>query len=159
METSTKVLLVACFVLVAILGFMIGVLVKLEESQLKPLVSINGGDGSSSPQVSTVEGAEWHEIATFTGSGDDYQCFTIEGSKFKVVMSAVPMITYQPNTIQLDIIKDGEVIATRSLEWGATEYPDRKREIIEIPYGPGTYCIRVYTVDIENWQVTIWDYY
>lgn len=159
MEKATKILLVTCFILVALLGFMAGII--FTEFPLKnPILSLEIGEPSQEGSFpSTVEGAEWHESAVFKGSGDDYRCFNIQGDKFKVVMSAVPMITYQPNTMQVDLIKDNSILATETIEWGATESPDRKREIIEVTGGPGTYCIRVYAVDLENWQITIWDYY
>lgn len=162
METTTKILLVTCFILVALLGFMTGILLKVfDEPPLRPLRTIttptDTKEGVSVPSAGDLP--EWHEITTFTGSGNDYRCFNIQGEKFKVVMSAVPMITYHPNTMEVDVIKDGNIVAAETLEWGATESPDLKRKIIEVTNGPGTYCVRVYAVDLENWRITIWDYY
>ncbi|HHV75476.1 MAG TPA: hypothetical protein GXX41_12755 [Thermoanaerobacterium sp.] len=158
MENTTKILIVTCFILVAFLGFMTGILLQVSDEL--PIRTITVPQDTKEERVTpSAELPEWHEIATFTGSNDDYRCFNIQGEKFKVVMSAVPMITYQPNTMQVEVIKDGSIVATKTLEWGATESPDMKREIIEVTSGPGTYCLGVYAVDLENWQITIWDYY
>lgn len=159
MENATKILLVICFILVALLGFMTGIMLQVStEFPLGNPIPKMGEPSQWGLFTSTSE-AEWHELATFKGSSDDHRCFNIQGDKFKIVMSAVPMITYQPNTMQVYVIKDNSIVAAKSIEWGATEYPNRKREIIEVTSGPGTYCIMVYTVDLENWQITIWDYY
>lgn len=158
LEQATKILLIVCFILVAILGFISGIIYT--EFHLRNPISPKIEKPSNGGLIpSTDEGAEWHELGTFQGSDDDYRCFNIQGDKFKVVMSAVPMITYQPNSMQVDVIKDNSIVATKTIEWGATEYPNKKREIIEVTSGPGKYCIMVYSVDLENWQVTIWDYY
>ncbi|HIH64069.1 MAG TPA: hypothetical protein HA285_00435 [Methanothermobacter thermautotrophicus] len=156
MDRETKIVLVVCFVLVAALGLTSGMLmnrvtepgsekITYTSEEVKP-----PGDGQI-PQ--------WHRVAAFTGSGDDYQCFTIRGSKFMVVMSATPMINYDINIMTVDVLRDGAGIATDTIDWGPTESPKSKTRRIEVSGGPGTYCVSVYSTELESWKVTIWDYY
>ncbi|MDI6882489.1 MAG: hypothetical protein AB7S37_06525 [Methanobacteriales archaeon] len=74
-------------------------------------------------------------------------------------MSATPIINYDINIMTVDVLKDGSGIATDTIDWGPTESPKSKTRRIEVSNGPGTYCIRVYSTELESWKVTIWDYY
>jgi hypothetical protein len=127
-----KILLVICFVLVAALGLTSGMLIKLVTEPRNENVIY------TSKEVKPPEDAqipEWHKVATFTGSGDDYECFTIRGSKFLVIMSATPIINYDINIMTVDVLKDGSGIATDTIDWGPTESPKSKTRRIESQMG------------------------
>lgn len=154
MDNTTKVLIVACFVLIGSLGFLSGVFLKRSTVDHYD-VTIEGDEGvTGSPQ-----GPSWHRVMSFTGSGSDYRCVDIRGNKFKVVISAAPIINYDVNTVTVDVLRDGQILASGTADWGPTESPKRKKRMIEVSGGPGYYCISVYAYEIEDWEVTVWDYY
>ena len=81
---------------------------------------------------------EWHEVATFTGSADEYECFTITGSKFLVFISATPVINYDINIMTVNDLRDGVGIATDTIDWEPTKSPKSKTRRMKVSWGPGT---------------------
>lgn len=98
-------------------------------------------------------------MAVYTGSGAVNGTFSIQGSQFKVAMSAVPLITYQANYLDVTVGSGNNIVALDTLSWNATESPAKKEKGISISRGSGTYDISINPVDIKNYTVTVWEYY
>jgi len=146
LDKVTKILIVVCFVLIGSLGFLSGVFLKSKPGGDHYDVTIEGDDQGVTEDS---KGPSWHRVMSFAGTGSDYRYVNIEGNKFKVVVSAAPIINYDVNTLTVDVLRDGYALALETLEWGPTESPARKRKIIEVSGGPGYYSISVYAYEIE----------
>lgn len=151
MATSTKVLIIACIVLVAGLGLTIGILWQSNAANTPVSVSQSG------EQVTYK--ASWHEVASFTGTSNDYRTFQTKGQRFKVVMSATPLMNYATNSMSVDISNSNSILSSGSLDWGATDALTTKEKTIEITGPPGTYWVNVYANELESWTVKVYDYY
>lgn len=154
MSTSIKALIILCIILVVALGLTAGALFmnKGINSANAP-VSVN----QSSEQVTYQ--ADWHQVNSFSGSGDDYRTFGIKGQRFKVVISATPKLNYNTNFMNIDISGNGGVLASGNLNWGPNDALTSKEKNIEVTGPAGTYSSHVTTKDLQSWTVTIYDYY
>lgn len=153
MRTSTKVLIVVCIVLVVALGITAGALFLNKGTSNNNPVSVN----QSSEQVTAT--ADWHQLTSFSGSGDDFRTFQTKGQRFKVVMSATPQLNYNTNFMNVDISGNGQILASGNLNWNSTDALTTKEKTIEVTGSPGTYTSHVTTKDLQSWTVTIYDYY
>lgn len=150
MATSTKVLIIACIVLVAGLGLTIGLLWQTN--------SANPISVSQSGEQVTYK-ADWHEVASFSGTYNDYRSFQTKGQRFKVVLSATPLLNYATNSMSVDISNSNSMLSSGSLDWGASDALTTKEKTIEVTGPPGTYWVNVYANELESWTVKIYDYY
>jgi len=150
MATSTKVLIIACIVLVAGLGLAIGLLWQT-----------NSGTPVSVSQTGeqVTYKASWHEVTSFTGTYNDYRSFQTKGKRFKVVMSATPILNYDTNSMTVDIFSNNDILSSGSLDWGATDALTTKEKTIQLTGPPGTYWINIYALELESWTVKVYDYY
>jgi len=153
MKTSTKALIVVCIVLVVALGITAGALFLNKGTSNNNPVSVN----QSSEQVTST--ADWHQLTSFSGSGDDFRTFQTKGQRFKVVMSATPQLNYNTNFMNVDISGNGQILASGNLNWNSTDALTTKEKTIEVTGSPGTYTSHVTTKDLQSWTVTIYDYY
>jgi hypothetical protein len=155
LSSTSKILLVACIVLVLALGLTAGMLLSKndEVSVVNNTTTVN----QTQPQITYQ--ATWHEIQSYSGYSDDYMSFNTKGSKFKVVMSATPLASYNTNYMGIDISNTNNVLTSGSIDWTATESVNSKEKTIVVTSGPGTYWINVYTLDLDNWKVQVYDYY
>lgn len=159
MHTNVKVLIVICVVLIAVLGVAAGMLLQ-KPSQ----VVVTQANSTPSQQTSTQPyQPTWHKVAVYTGPGEDYGSFTIKGNQFKVTMSAVPAITYNVNYLNVYVYSGSTIgvnqVGYGTLSWTDTESPNKKEDSILVPYGNGVYTLDILPTDIENYAVTVWDYY
>jgi len=153
MSTSSKLLIVVCIVLVVVLGITAGTLFLNKGTSTNNPVSVN----QSAEKVTAT--ADWHQLTSFSGSGDDFRTFQTKGQRFKVVMSATPKMNYNTNFINVDIKGNDQILATGNLNWGSTDALTTKEKTIEVAGSPGTYNSHVTTKDLQSWTVTIYDYY
>jgi hypothetical protein len=156
MSTSTKLLIVAVIVLVAGLGLTSGVLLEMNKGVAAPNNTTNSV--TQSPTQVTYE-AKWHESSSFSGINNDYRSFNIKGSRFKVVMSAMPLLNYNTNSMSIDISNANNIITSGTIDWTPTESLSQKEKTIEVTSGPGTYRVNIFTKDLESWTVKLYDYY
>lgn len=156
MTNTTKLLIVAVIVLVGALGLISGIMLTMNNA--KPVnnqtnVSIN----QTNTQISS--NAEWHQITSLSGSTNDYRTFQTKGNKFKVEFSAFPIKNYNTNFMEVQIGNSNGVLSSGRVEWSSMEDLITKSKIIEVTGPPGTYWIRINTKDLDNWKVTIYDFY
>lgn len=159
MHTNVKVLIVICVVLIAVLGVAAGMLLQ-KPSQ----VVVTQANSTPSQQTSTQPyQPTWHKVAVYTGPGEDYGSFTIKGNQFKVTMSAVPAITYNVNYLNVYVYSGSTIgvnqVGYGTLSWTDTESPNKKETSILVSQGNGVYTLDILPTDIENYAVTVWDYY
>lgn len=155
MSSSTKLLIVVVVVLVAVLGIAAGALLTMNKgtTSANTPVSIN----QSSEQVTYK--ADWHQVTSFSGVGDNYRSFSIKGQRFKIVMSATPTMNYNTNFMNVDISGTSGIIGSGNLNWGPNDALSSKEKTVEVTGPSGTYYSQVRTKDLQSWTVTVYDYY
>ncbi|MCC7550819.1 MAG: zinc ribbon domain-containing protein [Methanobacterium sp.] len=155
MSSSTKLLIVVVVILVAVLGIAAGALMQMNQETTTANTPVSVSE--SSEQVTYK--ADWHQVTSFSGTGDDYRTFSIKGERFKIVMSATPTLNYNTNYMNLDIMGSSGTIGSGNLNWGPTDSLTTKEKTVEVTGNPGTYASDVTTKDLESWTVTVYDYY
>lgn len=143
---NVKPFIVICVILAVIGGSMMLQKHAVNTQQVAPATSL-----SNQPA--------WHQVATYTGPGRVNGTFSIQGSQFKVTMSAVPMFSSDTNFLDVVIGSRKFLVASGTLSWNLTENPDEKELQIPVSKGAGTYDIHIGPKDIQNYTVTVWDYY
>jgi len=157
MTNTVKALIIVCFVLVCLLGVAAGLLMQPDS---QPTVNTpNESDNRVETPQDNVYQPTWHKIESFSGAGDDYRIFTTKGNRFKITLSSVPMITYEPSWMDVYVYKDNEMVGSRQIYWAGTESPDKKTATLEVNRGPGSYQVYISTLDLESWNLAVWDYY
>lgn len=160
MSNNVKGLIVICIALIAILGVAAGMLLQKPSEVVLTQANTSNSDQQTSTQPYQPT---WHKLAVYTGPGEDYGSFTIKGDQFKVTMSAVPAITYNTNYLDVYVYNGNTVgvnmINSGSLSWTESENPDKKETSILVPQGSGIYTLDIIPTDIDNYAVTVWDYY
>jgi len=155
MGSSTKLLIVAVVVLIAILGVAAGALMTMNKDSTSANTPVSV---SQSPEQVTYK-ADWHQVTSFSGVSDDYRSFSIKGQRFKMVMSATPTMNYNTNFMNVDISGTSGIIGSGNLNWGPTDALTNKEKTVEFTGPPGTYYSQVTTKDLQSWTVTVYDYY
>lgn len=164
MSSGVKALIVICIVLIAGIGVTAGMLLQ------KPAGTVTANATQAAPATTTTQSSNaqvyqptWHKVAVYTGPGEDYGSFTIRGNQFKVTLSAVPAITYSTNYLDVYVYQGNTVgyntVGSGTLSWGNTENPVKKEDSIMVSQGSGTYTLDILPTDIDNYAVTVWDYY
>jgi hypothetical protein len=153
MSNGIKALIVVCAILVAGMGITAGMLLQKHVNTTTQVAS------TTQPSTSQSNQPAWHSVANYTGPGAMNGTFSIQGSQFKVTMSAVPEITYKTNYLDVDIGNGNYLVASGTLGWTATENPAKKETVISVSQGSGTYDIEINPTDIQKYSVTVWDYY
>lgn len=166
MSNGVKALIVICIILIAGIGVTAGMLIQKPASstaanttQAAPAATVTTTQPSSNQPYQPT----WHKVAVYTGPGEDFGSFTIKGNQFKVTMSAVPSITYTSNYLDVYVYEGNIIglnqISSGTLSWGDTENPVKKEDSIIVSQGSGTYTLDILPTDIDNYAVTVWDYY
>ncbi len=159
MSNTVKALIVVCIILIAGIGVAAGMLLqKPSQTVIIPQVN-NTGTSNQQATASQPYQPTWHKLAVYTGPGQDYGSFTTRGNQFKVTMSATPSITYNTNYLDVYVYNGNYVIGSGTLSWSETESPNKKENSIMVSQGPGTYNLNILPTDIDNYAVTVWDYY
>jgi hypothetical protein len=153
MSSSVKALIVVCILLIAGIGVTAGMLLQ------KPINTTAQVASSTQPSTSQSNQPAWHQVANYTGPDAVNGTFSIQGTQFKVTISAVPMITYNTNYLDVAVGSGNYLAASGTLSWTATESPAKKESVISVSQGQGTYDIEIDPTDIQNYTVTVWDYY
>lgn len=156
MSSTTKLLLLACIILVLALGLTAGMLLS---KNTETSAAANNTTAVNQTSTKVTSQASWHEIQSFSGYYDDSLSFNTKGSKFKVVMSATPLASYNTNYMTVDIYDSYNVITSGSMDWTPTESVTTKEKSIVVTSGPGNYGINIYTQDLDSWKVQVYDYY
>ena len=160
MSNGVKALIVVCIVLIAGIGVTAGMLLQkpagtaVNTTQAAPTTTTTTQSSSAQPYQPT-----WHKTAVYTGPGEIDSSFSIRGNQFKVTMSAVPMITYNANYLDVAVGSGNYLDGSGSLGWTANENPVKKETVFQVSQGRGTYEIQIVPADIESYTVTVWDYY
>jgi Predicted membrane protein len=163
MGNGVKALIVICVVLVAGIGITAGMLLQNPSSSV-------ANNSKQDHVITTTQSSDtqtyqptWHKVAVYTGPGEDYGSFTIKGNQFKVTMSAVPAITYTTNYLDVYVYEGNTIgintVGSGTLSWSETENPDKKEDSILVSQGSGIYTLDILPTDIDNYAVTVWDYY
>lgn len=163
MSNGVKALIVICVVLVAGIGITAGMLLQ------NPASSV-ANNSKQDHVVTTTQSSDtqtyqptWHKVAVYTGPGEDYGSFTIKGNQFKVTMAAVPAITYTTNYLDVYVYEGDTIglntVGSGTLSWSETANPDKKEDSILVSRGSGIYTLDILPTDIDNYAVTVWDYY
>lgn len=159
MSNGVKALIVVCVVLIAVLGVTAGMLLQ------KPSQVVLTQANTTTDQQTYTQTYQptWHKVAVYTGPGEDYGSFNIKGNQFKVTMSAVPAISYTMNSLYVYVYSGNTIgvsqVGSGILSWSETENPDKKEDSILVNQGSGTYTLDILPTDIDNYAVTVWDYY
>lgn len=154
MKTSTKLLILVVVVLVAGLGLTSGMLLQMN----KGAAATNNTNTVNQSETVTSQ-ATWHQVATYTEPDEGVMNFIIQGQKCKVVMTATPPMDYQQNILGVDLLKDNSALTTGLISWEPTESVTTKEKTIETSAGPGNYQVNIAVTDLQDWQVTVYDYY
>jgi hypothetical protein len=153
---TTKVLIIVCIILVGGVGLTAGFLIQKESNSVSQYQITSPNTTEVQNQTYTPD---WHEVATFTGPMNDSRDVTIKGDKFKVIISAVPSVTYTANDFRVDVFEGQGLVNNGAIHWDPTESPKEKEVLMEIPQGNGVYTIKMYNYDVESWEVKVYDYY
>lgn len=158
MSTRTKVLIVAIIVIVGVLGVTAGIL--MQANKINTVTNNSQVTVSESPEQVTHK-ADWHEIGAFTGSGtkNDFANFQTKGDQFKVVMSAKPVLNYNANSLDVDVGTNHGNVGHDRLEWGPNDSVTVKEKTITITAPSGSYSLDIYSFNLENWTIKVYDYY
>lgn len=161
MSNGVKSLIIVCIVLIAGISVTAGMLLQKPASTATTNVTQTAPATTTTTQSSSAQPYQptWHKVAVYTGPGQDYGSFTIKGDQFKVTMSAVPMITYNTNYLDVYVYSGNYMVGSNTLSWSETENPDKKEDSIMVSQGHGTYNLNIWPTDIDNYAVTVWDYY
>lgn len=154
MSSSTKWLIVVVIILVGVLGVTAGAIMMNKGTS-----STNTPVSVSQSQEQVTYKADWHQVTSFSGVGDNFRSFSIKGQRFKIVMSATPTMNYNTNFMNVDISGTSGIIGSGNLNWGPTDALSSKEKTIEVTGPPGTYSSHVTTKDLQSWTVVIYDYY
>ncbi len=156
MSTSLKALIVVCIILVVGISVAVGMLVTQPSTNTASQVTT-----SAAQQTPTTQQYQptWHEVVTYTETSGSNYAFSIRGSQFKVTMSAVPMITFNNNYLDVTVSNGNNIVGSGSLSWSPNENPNKKESVIPVSQGAGTYAIQIVPTDIQSYSVTVWDYY
>lgn len=179
METSTKMLIVLCIVLVGGLGIAAGMLMNVNPGNLLTNTSDNATNTSTSSSISGSQSngtATWHQIATYYSPDVGMKSFNIKGARVKITMTGTPTTTPKKpydrviqnaygsyvgsNQLRVNLVMDQKLLETGYIEWDIDkEAPVQKECTIESATGPGPYEIKITAPDMGNWQVIVWDFY
>jgi len=146
-----KVLVVLCVILIAGIGVTAGMLLQKSAN--------NTQVPKTQQSTSQLNQPTWHQAASYTGPGAVNGTFSIKGSQFKIAMSAVPVVNYNTNYIDVAVGSGNNLIDSGTLSWSSTESPTKKEDIISVSQGEGTYNIEINPTDIQSYNVTVLDYY
>lgn len=153
MSNGFKALMVVCIILMAGIGVTAAYMLQ------KPADTTAQVAPTAQPSTSQSNQPSWHQVAVYTGPGAVNGTFSIQGSQFKVTISATPMITYKTNYMDVAVGSGDYLVASGTLSWTAAEDPAKKENVISVSQGSGTYDIEINPTDIQNYNVTVWDYY
>lgn len=153
MSNSFKALMVVCVILMAGIGVTAAYLLQ------KPADTNAQVSPTTQSPNSQLNQPAWHQVAVYTGPDAVNGTFSIQGRRFKVIMFAAPMITYKTNYIDVAIGSGDYMVDSGTLSWTATESPAKKETMITVSQGQGIYNIEINPTDIQNYNVTVWDYY
>ena len=151
MGRRVKALMVIFVVLMVSMGLIAGA------SLYKQVNILNINNQSSNTQTSATPPI-WHQIKTYTGSGEINTVFPIQGSQFKIIISAMPMMNWKTNDVNVNIMNGNQEVTSGALQWNVTE-TEEKSTVIPIFKGPGTYTINIDPKHIQNYTVAVLDYY
>jgi hypothetical protein len=87
---------------------------------------------------------------------------TVKATKmYKIVMTANPQLNYNTNSMTVDVLdSNNNLITSGNIAWTPTEAISQKtKKYIQITGSPGTYSMAVSTNALQNWTVSIYDYY
>jgi hypothetical protein len=155
MNRTTKALIIVCIILVGGVGLTAGFLIHGSNSAPQYQIA---SSNTTEVQNQTYT-PDWHAVADFIGPMNDSRDVTIKGDKFKVIISAVPSVTYSANDFRVDVFEGQGLVNNGNIHWDPTESPKEKEVLMEIPQGNGVYTIKMYNYDVESWEVKVYDYY
>jgi len=158
MNNRTKVLIIACIVLVGILGVTVGVLIQMNND---PLInqSVNNQIDQNTASNSQKTQMTWHEVTTIKNPTKGTLSFDIQGEKCKLIISATPIVNYEENILVVDLFKDNVAVASPYVSWSATETPSSKEDTVVSSAGPGNYEMEIFPNNLEKWTIKVYDYY
>jgi hypothetical protein len=157
MSNLVKGLIIACVILIAGIGVSAGMLLTNPDTNTTVYQVVPNSE-SQTPTTQQYQ-PTWHKVNVYTGPGQDNGDFSIQGNQFKVTMSAVPMVTYNINYLDVYVNKGNSIVGSGTLSWSESENPNKKETSIMVNQGHGTYTVTIYPTDIQNYDVTVWDYY
>lgn len=157
MPTSTKVLIIAIIILVGILGVVGGMI--LFGSQATPVNNSSPVINETTPQPTTTT-AGWHQITSYSGVSTEFHTFNVQGNKVKVVMKATPNNKNTSSHMTTDIISSEGIISnTGSISWNSTSPVTTKEKTLEATVEPGICTLHIFTGELQQWTVIVYDYY
>lgn len=110
----------------------------------------------------------WHVVQTYNKPNDGMKSFDIKGARFKIEFSGTNEIITDPfsadvnaNKIQVIVYMDQSVISNEMIKW--TKHRDDptiyKSKIVEFGTGPGPYRLNMIAPQVNDWTLTIYDFY
>lgn len=155
---SNNIILLIVVILIAGLGLTSGLLFLNQSSPTKT-ANVTMTTTNTTSTTPTSSEPNWHEIITYSGVGKSQYTFTTRGNTFKIVMTATPILNYKTNYLNVQVLKEGNIIDSGSLNWGPYDDIVSKESTIQVNSPPGIYTIKIDAKDLEGWTITIYDYY
>jgi hypothetical protein len=174
MERLSKILIILCIVLVVGLSLTAGMLIQRSSTpnnttdQNIPPDQYSTPDQNTTPQLNTTA-QSWHKIATYSNNGfSNHQStydLNIRGDNVRVNFSGVPLkdnvgMSSQLKVIALKYIEAEGAITFAGegeLNWGNELIS--KENSFEFSTTSRKIQIQVVPLQLESWEVNVWNYY
>jgi cytoskeletal protein RodZ len=163
MNKTTTILIVAIVVLVGVVGLASVFLFQMNKETLTP---VNSSSNSTSQNVNAQ--ATWHKIATYSNGysnhGSVYDVNT-RADNVRITFSGVPVKNNigMPSQLKVTTLKyiEGEGAVTFAgegeLNWG--DENTAKENTFEFTTTSRKIQIQVSPLQLESWEVNVWNYY
>jgi len=147
---------VIIIILVCLLGLGIYGLMTVNNENTNTVTILNSSDGNAENQKS-ISGS-WHKVRTYNGVYSDSIAVTTQGTKFKVISTAMPMKNYASNYMYTTVLSNGYTIGSSNLDWNSKSAVATKTKTLEFS-GSGTHYIDISAYELQWWTIEVWEYY
>ena len=144
-------------ILVCLLGIGIYGIMNNNNGNTNTVTILNSTNNGNSENQKSVSGS-WHKVGTYNGIDSDSIAVTTQGTKFKVVSTAMPIKNYASNYIYTTVISNGYTIGSSNLDWNSKSAVATKTKTLEFS-GSGTHYIDIIAYELQWWTVEVWEYY
>jgi len=163
MNKTTKILIVAIVVLVGVLGLASGALFQINKETVP---TVNNNSNSTAQNASAQ--ATWHKIATYSNGysnhGSVYD-LNIRADNIRVTFSGIPVKnnTGMQSQLKVTTLKyieaEGAVTfaGEGELNWGNEN--TAKESTFEFSTTSRKIQIQISPLQLESWEVNVWNYY
>lgn len=159
MENTTKILIIACIILVGALGLTTGML--LNKPATTEVLSTNmNSTNPTNTSTTTNNQPTWHYMTTYSGTDAEHgNIYTIDSNKkIKLLISGKPQANYESSDLVIAVYHQNMEGDIQDLNWTETE-PANFKSATLYPKSDTNYEFRVGPHNMESWKVDVYEYY